>query len=156
MPERCFHIIERFPSMISRPAIKRCYRNRKTPETIIRRGVKGERADYQIDPNRSLGVVACYDCEKCECARWPEGHNAGNIPEPASKPMLECESCGNNRRELTELVDPEDETPQLLCNTCFNREAGRYLRRHQWTRNRRVHADNPAFALLVVGTDVAG
>ena len=47
-----------------------------------------------------------------------------------------------------ELVDPSTEEPRLLCNTCFNRAAGKLLRRHQWTPNRRVHADDPAFALL--------
>ena len=64
--------------MNSRPALKRCYRSRKTAETVAKRGATGDRADYQLDPNRQLGVVGCYS-ENCECAKWPGGHNAGAI-----------------------------------------------------------------------------
>ena len=147
MAERCYHIIERYPSMNSRPALKRCYRSRKTAETVAKRGATGDRADYQLDPNRQLGVVGCYG-ENCECAKWPGGHNAGAIPNRPEQLALMCEDCGQKRRETTELVDPSTEEPRLLCNTCFNRAAGKLLRRHQWTPNRRVHADDPAFALV--------
>ena len=47
----CFHIIERYQSMRSGPAVKRCYGSRKVAEVTRKRGVTGDRADYYLDPS---------------------------------------------------------------------------------------------------------
>ena len=62
----CYHIIERYPSMRSGPAVKRCYGSRKVAEVTRKRGVTGDRADYYLDPSRPLGVVACYDLQRVD------------------------------------------------------------------------------------------
>ena len=144
----CYHIIQKFSSMNARPALRRCYRSRSHADTVRVRGATGDRADYHLDPDvQGLTVTACYT-ENCECARWPDGHNAGAMPTRPERLVLMCDDCKQRRREVTELVDPATEEPSLLCNSCFNRAAGKLLRRKQWTPNRRVHADDPAFALV--------
>ena len=74
----CYHIIRRYSSMWTMPALKRCFKTRKTAETVRRRGATGDRSDYCLDPSLNLGVVACYD-DSCECAGWPQGHAAEGV-----------------------------------------------------------------------------
>ena len=65
--------------MWTMPALKRCFKTRKTAETVRRRGATGDRSDYYLDTNLNLWVVACYD-DSCECAGRPQGHAAGELP----------------------------------------------------------------------------
>ena len=87
----CFHIVRKFPSMRTKPALKRCFKTRSTAETVRRRGSTGDRADYHLDPGEDLGVVACYDVKNCECAKWPAGHNAAIIAPKPRKALIMCE-----------------------------------------------------------------
>ena len=82
----CFHIIIRHASMRTGPALKRCYRTRKTAEAVQgQRGATGDRADYNLDPGQALGVVACYDKLRTASApKWPQGHNADSHPRQTS------------------------------------------------------------------------
>ena len=145
----CYHIIERYPSMRSGPAVKRCYGSRKSAEITRRRGVTGDRADYQLDPGRALGVVACYDPQQCECARWPNGHNVGAIPPKPVKVMIMCERCNHGRRNAVEMIDPKTEEPMLLCERCAGRAALGYLFKRQLPPVRRIHADDAALSMIV-------
>ena len=46
----CFHIIVKYPSMRTGPALRRCFRNRNTAVTVQgQRGASGDRADYYLD-----------------------------------------------------------------------------------------------------------
>ena len=144
----CYHIIERYPSMRSGPAVKRCYGSRKSAEITRRRGVTGDRADYQLDPGRALGVVACYDSQQCDCAKWPQGHNAAVIPVKPGRNLIMCERCNSGRRNAVELIDPKTEEPMLLCERCAKNVAlGRLFKRRE---ARHVHADDAALSMIVI------
>ena len=54
----CYHIIEKHTSMRSGPALKRCFRSRKTAETTAHRGATGDRAGYHLGSVPSIGVKA--------------------------------------------------------------------------------------------------
>ena len=145
----CFHIIVRHSSMRSGPALKRCYRSRKTAETVKARGATGDRADYNLDPDQALGVVACYDAENCECVKWPQGHNAEAIPVKTARSLIMCERCNHGRRNAVEMIDPKTEEPMLLCERCAGRAALGYLFKRQLPPVRRVHADDAALSMVV-------
>ena len=146
----CYHIIQKFPSMRTKPALKRCFKTRSTAETVRRRGATGDRADYHLDPGDSLSVVACYDPTRCECARWPQGHNAVIIAPRPRKALIMCERCSKGRRSVVEFVDPETETPILLCRRCAERVALSYLFKGQSPRVRWLHADDPGMTLVAI------
>ena len=137
----CYHIVERRSSMWTKPALKRCFRTRKTAETVRRRGAKGDRSDYYLDATRNLSVVACYD-DDCECARWPEGHAAGELPKRTPGPRIACVGCGKLRREAVEMTYPGGQSPALLCRRCAGEAALDYLRKSTPHVVRRVHADD--------------
>ena len=145
----CYHIIVKYPSMRTGPALKRCFRSRKTAETTRHRGATGDRADYALDPGLNLGVVACYDPETCECAKWPQGHNAEAIPVKPARNLIMCERCNSGRRNAVELIDPKTEDPILLCERCAGRAALGFLFKRQLAPVRRIHADDPAMAMVV-------
>ena len=145
----CYHIIIRHASMRTGPALKRCHRNRKAAEAVRQRGATGDRADYSLDPGQTLGVVECYDKDNCECAKWPQGHNAATIPAKPVKAMIMCERCHSGRRNAIELIDPRTEEPMLLCERCAGRAALGFLFKRQLAPVRRVHADAPALAMVV-------
>ena len=144
----CYHIIRRYSSMWTMPALKRCFKTRKTAETVRRRGATGDRSDYYLDPSLNLGVVACYD-DSCECAGWPQGHAGGELPTRAPGLRIPCAECGKPRREAIEMVDPDDESPVLLCRRCAERAALAHLLKKTRPTVRRVHADDPDVSQLV-------
>ena len=144
----CFHIIARHASMHTGPALKRCYRSRKTAETVKARGATGDRADYSLDPGQTLGVVACY-ADNCDCAKWPQGHNAEAIPVKPARSLIMCERCNHGRRNAVEMIDPKTEEPMLLCERCAGRAALGYLFKRQLPPVRRVHADDAALSMVV-------
>ena len=147
--DACYHIIIRHSSMRSGPALKRCYRSRKTAETVRQRGASGDRADYHLDASLNLGVVACYHPEQCECAKWAQGHNAAAIPVKPARNLIMCERCNSGRRNAVELIDPKTEEPMLLCERCAGRAALGYLFKRQLPPVRRVHADDAALSMVV-------
>ena len=149
----CYHIIEKHTSMRSGPALKRCFRSRKTAETTAHRGATGDRAGYHLDATRNLGVVACYDADKCECARWPQGHNAEALPTKPTRRLLMCERCAHARRAAVEFIDPKTEEPRLYCQRCAERAALGYIFKRQLPQARRVHADDPALTFVAVSSD---
>ena len=149
----CYHIIEKHTSMRSGPALKRCFRSRKTAETTAHRGATGDRADYQLDRHRNLGVVACYDSDKCECARWAQGHNAEALPTKPRRRLLVCERCGHTRRAAVEIIDPKTEELRVYCERCAERAALGYIFKRQLPQARRVHADDAALTFVAVSSD---
>ena len=149
----CYHIVEKFASMRSLPALKRCYKSRKTAETVRRRGATGDRADYYLDPGRQLSVVSCYDVDHCECAGWPAGHNTAIIAPKPRKALIMCEKCKKGRRNAFEFLDPKTETPILLCQRCGERAALAYLLKGQSPPVRRIHADDPSMSMVALQPD---
>ena len=103
----------------------------KTAEAVRQRGATGDRADYNLDPGQALGVVACYDAENCECAKWPQGHNADTIPVKPARSLIMCERCNHGRRNAVEMIDPATEEPMLLCERCAGRAALAFLFKRQ-------------------------
>ena len=79
------------------PAIRRCYRSMSAAQTSRRRGIQGARSDVYLDPTVDLAVIKCRDATKCECARWPGGHNAATLPVKQPRKLLVCERCGKGR-----------------------------------------------------------
>ena len=147
--DACYHIIVKYPSMRTGPALKRCFRSRKTAETTRQRGATGDRADYFLDRDLNLGVVACYHPEQCECAKWPQGHNAEAIPVKTARNLIMCERCNNGRRNAVEFIDPKTEDPILLCERCAGRAALGFLFKRQLPPVRRIHADDPSMSMVV-------
>ena len=145
----CYHIIIRHASMHTGPALKRCHHTRKAAEAVRQRGASGDRADYNLDPGQALGVVACYDAEHCECAKWPQGHNAEAIPVKPARSLIMCELCNHGRRNAVEMIDPKTEEPHLYCQRCAERAALGYLFKRQLPPVRRVHADDAALSMIV-------
>ena len=133
--------------MWTMPALKRRCKTRKTAETVRRRDATGDRSDYCLDPSLNLGVVACYD-DSCECAGWPQGHAAGELPTRTPGLRIVCAECGKPRREVIEMVDPDDESPVLLCRRCAERAALARLLKRTLPTVRRVHADDPDVSQL--------
>ena len=121
--------------------MKRCFRKRKTAETVRRRGAKGDRSDYYLGPSLNLGSVACYD-DACECARWPEGHAAGESLARTPKPRIACAECSKPRREVMEMTYPDAESPALLRRQCAERAAPDHLRQGTYPAVKRVRADD--------------
>ena len=148
----CFHIVVKYPSMRTGPALKRCFRNRNTAVTVRQRGATGDRADYHLDASLNLGVVECYDKENCECAKWPQGHNADTILVKPSRSLIMCERCNQGRRNAVELIDPKTEEPHLYCQRCAERAALGYLFKRQSPPVRRVHADDAAMVMVVTSS----
>ena len=146
----CYHIVQKFPSMRTKPALKRCFKSRSTAETVRRRGATGDRTDYHLDPGASLGVVACYDAENCECAKWRTGHNAAIIAPKPRKALIMCERCNKGRRSVVEFIDPKTEKPTLLCRRCAETVALAYLFKGQSPKVRWLHADDPSMSMIVV------
>ena len=140
----CFHIIERYQSMRSGPAVKRCYGSRKVAEVTRKRGVTGDRADYYLDPSRPLGVVACYDLEQCSCARWPTGHNSGAIPPKPERRLIVCARCDGRRRAAIEVIDPRTEDGANYCEPCADKVIKGLVFKRVLPVVRRLHADEPA------------
>ena len=145
----CYHIIIRHASMHTGPALKRCHRTRKAAEAVRQRGATGDRADYSLDHTQTLGVVACYDTENCDCAKWPQGHNAAAIPVKPARNLIMCERCNHGRRNAVEMIDPKTEEPMLLCQRCAERVALGFLFKRQLPPVRRVHADDAALSMIV-------
>ena len=105
----CYHIIRKHASMSSSPALKRCFRSRSHADTVRVRGAIGDRSDYYLDRTLpGLAVSACYHPEQCECAKWPQGHNAEAIPVKPARNLIMCERCNSGRRNAVELIDPRD------------------------------------------------
>ena len=106
--DQCWHVIRWVNSTRSVPALKRCFRSRSTANTIRRRGIVGDRSSDHLDPHdpeqNPLGVIQC-DPSRCDCMRWPSGHNAASIPEKPQRRLLVCEFCHKARRNAVELVD---------------------------------------------------
>ena len=140
----CYHIIERYPSMRSGPAVKRCYGSRKSAEITRKRGVTGDRADYYLDPGRALGVVGCYDLTQCSCAHWPTGHNAGAIPPKPERRLIVCARCGGRRRAAIEVIDPRTEDGANYCEPCADKVIKGLVFKRVLPVVRRLHADEPA------------
>ena len=145
----CYHIIVRHASMRTGPALKRCHRTRKAAEAVRQRGATGDRADYSLDPGQTLGVVECYDKGNCECAKWPQGHNAAAIPVKPARNLIMCKHCQKGRRNAVEMIDPKTEESMLLCQRCAERASLGYLFKRQLPPIRRIHADDPALAFVV-------
>lgn len=143
----CYHIIIRHSSMWTKPVLKRCFKSRKTAETVRQRGATGDRSDYYLDANQNLGVVACYD-DKCECAKWEKGHAAAELPTRTPGPRIACAECGKPRRKMVEMADPAGESPVLLCLRCAERAALAYVIKKTLPTARRVHADDPDVSQL--------
>ena len=148
----CYHIIIRHASMRTGPALKRCHQTRKAAEAVRQRGATGDRADYSLDPGQTLGVVECYDKGGCECAKWPQGHNAETIPVKPARSLIMCERCNHGRRNAVEMIDPKTEEPMLLCERCAGRAALGYLFKRQLPPVRRVHADDAAMVMVVTSS----
>ena len=149
----CYHIIRKYPSMNSGPALKRCFRSRSHADTVRVRGATGDRADYHLDKDLlGLAVSACYDPEQCDCAKWPQGHNAEAIPVKPARSLIMCERCNHGRRNAVEMIDPKTEEPMLLCERCAGRAALGYLFKRQLLPVRRVHADDAALSMVVTSS----
>ena len=146
----CYHIVQKFVSMRTKPALKRCFKSRPTAETVRRRGATGDRADYHLDRGAPLSVVACYDVANCECAKWPKGHNAAIIAPKPRKALIMCERCNKGRRSVVEFIDPRTETPALLCRRCGERAALGYLFKGQSPKVRWLHADDPGMSMIAI------
>ena len=119
-------------------------------QTTKRRAEQGGRTDVHLLPNVDLAVVKCRDPERCECGKWPTGHNAGNLPEKPLRKLLICEVCGKGRRAAVEIVDPMTEEPKLHCQTCAKRAALAYVFKRQAPTARRVHADDASMEFVAV------
>ena len=146
----CYHIIRWHDSVRATPAIKRCYRAMSTAQTIRKRGIMGDRSDAHLDPSLDLAVVKCREGSTCECARWPQGHNADTIPAKPKRKVLMCEKCEKARRGLVEVVDPDTEEPALYCEPCYRKFAADHKRVKELLHVRRVRADDPAFEYVAV------
>ena len=146
----CFHIVRWFDSVRATPALRRCYRSMSAAQTARRRGIKGDRSNDYLDPTNDLAVVKCRDDDKCDCARWPTGHNAASLPVKQPRRLLVCERCGKGRRAAVEITDPRTEEPMLYCQRCAERAALGYLIKRQTPPVRRVHADDAALAFVAV------
>ena len=146
----CYHIIRKHASMSSSPALKRCFRSRSHADTVRVRGSIGDRSDYYLDRTLpGLAVSACYHPEQCECAKWPQGHNAESIPVKPARNLIMCEQCNQGRRNAVEMIDPKTEEPMLLCERCAGRAALGYAFKHQVPLVRRVHADDASMVMVV-------
>ena len=146
----CYHIVRWHDSVRATPATRRCYRSMSTAQTIRRRGIRGDRSDLHLDPTNDLAVVKCRDVNRCECARWPGGYNAGTLPVKQPVKLLVCERCGKGRRAAVEIIDPRTEEPMLCCQRCAERAALGYLFKRQTPTVRRIHADDAALAFVAV------
>ena len=146
----CYHIIRKHASMSSSPALKRCFRSRSHADTVRVRGSIGDRSDYYLDRTLpGLAVSACYHPEQCECAKWPQGHNAEAISVKPARNLIMCEQCNQGRRNAVEMIDPKTEDPMLFCERCAGRAALGYAFKHQVPLVRRVHADDAALSMVV-------
>ena len=152
----CYHIVRWYESMRAAPAIRRCYRTMSTAQTIRRRGITGDRSDGYLDPGADLAIAKCRDEALCECSRWPEGHNVGNLPVKESKRVLACDQCGKRRRAVVEIIDPKSEQPEILCEPCARRVALAYLFKRQMPPVRRLHADDPSMRFVADGVEDRG
>ena len=149
----CYHIIRKHASMSSSPALKRCFRSRSHADTVRVRGAIGDRSDYYLDQTLpGLAVSACYDPDNCECAKWPQGHNAAAIPVKESRSLIMCEQCTQGRRNAVEMIDPKTEEPAFLCERCAGRAALGFLFKRQLAPVRRVHADDAAMVMVVTSS----
>ena len=110
----CYHIVRWYDSVRASPAIRRCYRSMSAAQTSRRRGIQGARSDVYLDPTVDLAVIKCRDATKCECARWPGGHNAATLPVKQPRKLLVCERCGKGRRAAVEVIDPRTEETHAL------------------------------------------
>ena len=146
----CFHIVRWYDSVRAAPAIRRCYRSMSTAQTIRKRGISGERSAVVLDPTADLAVVKCRVESRCECARWPGGHNAGSLPVKQPKKMLMCGRCGKGRRAAVEIIDPRTEEPAVYCQRCAERAALGHLFKRQTPPLRRIHADDAAQTFIAV------
>ena len=144
----CYHIVRWYDSVRATLAIRRCYRSMSAAQTGRRRGIKGDRSDLYLDPTNDLAVVKCRDETKCECARWPSGHNADSLPVKPDRKLLVCERCRNRRRAAVEVTDPRTEEPRLYCERCAGRVVLGYVFKRQTPLVRRVHADDAALAFV--------
>ena len=151
--DQCWHVIRWVNSTRSVPALKRCFRSRSTANTIRRRGIVGDRSSDHLNPHdpeqNPLGVIQC-DPSRCDCMRWPSGHNAASIPEKPQRRLLVCEFCHKARRNAVELVDPRTEEPEILCPRCAERRALALAFRNRLPLVRRIHADDGRLVFLTV------
>ena len=146
----CYHIVRWYDSVRAAPALRRCYRSMSAAQTARRRGIKGDRSEDYLDPTNDLAVVKCRDDDKCDCARWPTGHNAASLPVKQPRRLLVCERCGKGRRAAVEVIDPKTEEPRLYCQRCAQRVGMGYLFKRQAPLVRHVHADDAALTFVTV------
>ena len=144
------HTARWYDSVRSAPVIRRCCRLMSAAQTARRRGIKGDRSDLYLDPTDDLAMVKCRDDSRCECARWPRGHNSETLPvkQPrtlAGVRMMPQAATGRRRNNR-----PSNRGTALYCHRGAERAALGYLFKRQAPRVRRVHADDAALAIVTV------